>query len=464
MKKQQKWIVVFTLLIVMSLMLVACGGGATEEAAPAEEEAAPAEEEAAPAEEEAAPAEEEAAPAEATTVSVWNHAGQGGEREAIDTIANGFNSSQDQYVVEIVELPDGSYTDQVNAAALANDLPCLLDFDGPLLYNFAWSGFLQPLDEYVDQEMMDDFLPSIIAQGTYNDQLYSLGQFDSGLAIYANQEYLEEAGVRIPTGIDDTWTLEEFEAALAALQELEQVEYALDMHFNYGRGEWYTYGFSPILQGFGGDLIDRSDYQTATGTLDGPESVDAMTHLQNWVDAGYINPGQTTDDDFYGSQISALAWVGHWMYPVHQEAMGDNSILVPMPDLGDGAATGMGSWNWGITSGCENPDGAWAFLEYMLQPENILIMTDANGAIPARFSALEQRDELFGEGGDLHIFLQQLNSDVAVPRPITPAYATITSEFAFAVDSIVNGGDVQEALSDAARNIDQDIEDNQGYQ
>ena len=398
------------------------------------------------------------------TISVWNHAGQGGERDAIDTIATGFNDSQDEYVVEIVELPDGSYTDQVNAAALAGDLPCLLDFDGPLLYNFAWSGFLQPIDNYVDQAMLDDFLPSIINQGTYNGELYSLGQFDSGLAIYANKSYLEEAGVRIPTSIDDAWTLEEFEEALAALQALPQVEYAMDMHFNYGRGEWYTYGFSPILQGFGGDLIDRSDYQAASGTLDGDASVAAMTALQNWVDAGYINPGQTTDDDFYGSKISALAWVGHWMYNTHKEELGDDSILVPMPNLGDGAATGMGSWNWGITSSCENPDGAWAFLDYMLASENILIMTDANGAVPARFSALEQRADLYGEGGDLNIFIQQLNSEVAVPRPITPAYATITSEFSFAIDSIVTGGDVQAALGDAAFNIDLDIEDNNGYE
>ena len=443
----------FLLILLSLLALVACGGGTNEASDSATNTSGS-----------TADSGDSAADAGPVTISVWNHAGQGGEREAIDTIATGFNGSQSDYVVEIVELPDGSYTDQVNAAALAGDLPCLLDFDGPLLYNFAWSGFLQPITAYADQALLDDFLPSIINQGTYNGELYSLGQFDSGLAIYANKAYLEEAGVRIPTSIDDAWTLDEFEAALAALQALPQVEFAMDMHFNYGRGEWYTYGFSPLLQGFGGDLIDRSDYQSAGGTLDGAASVAAMTALQSWVDAGYVNLGQTTDDDFYGSKISALAWVGHWMYNTHKDEMGEDSILVPMPDFGDGAATGMGSWNWGITSSCPNPDGAWAFMEYMLAPENILIMTDANGAVPARFSALEQRDELYGEGGDLNIFIQQLNSDVAVPRPITPAYATITSEFSFAIDSIVTGGDVQSVLSDAAANIDLDIEDNNGYQ
>ena len=149
----------------------------------------------------AVPAEE----GEQHPVTVWFHSGQGAEREALEAAIESFHSSQNAYSVEAVQLPEGSYTDQVNAAALADDLPCLLDFDGPLLYNFAWSGFLQPIDQFISADMKADFLPSIIDQGTYNGQLYSLGQFDSGLAIYGNKSYLEAAGVRIPT-IDDPWT------------------------------------------------------------------------------------------------------------------------------------------------------------------------------------------------------------------------------------------------------------------
>jgi multiple sugar transport system substrate-binding protein len=107
-------------------------------------------------------------------------------------------------------------------------LPCLLDFDGPFVYNYAWSGYLLPLDEYVSAEVKADFLPSIIEQGTFAGKLYSLGTFDSGLTIWGNKAYLEKAGVRIPTGIDDAWTQEEFMDALKKLQALDEVEYAID--------------------------------------------------------------------------------------------------------------------------------------------------------------------------------------------------------------------------------------------
>jgi multiple sugar transport system substrate-binding protein len=395
-------------------------------------------------------------------IEVWNHSGKGPEREALDATIQAFNEQQDQVQANLTRLPEGSYNEQVSAAALSGDLPGALDFDGPFLYNYAWAGHLIPIDDYVPQEMLDDFLPSIIAQGTYDGQLWSLGQFDSGLAIWGNLSYLEEAGVRIPTSVDDAWTFEEFNEVLADLQALDQVEYALDVKMNYGQGEWYTYAFSPIVQAFGGGLIDRSDYMSADGVLNGEASVEAMEWFQSAFEQGYANPSPAGDDSFYGAKTTALAYVGHWMKQPHLEGLGrDNLVLIPIFEGPEEHVSGMGSWNWGITSNADNPEAVWSFMEFLLSPEEILRMTDGNGAIPARFSALEQRDE-YQEGGWLYVFREQLES-IALPRPQTPAYPTITSAFQEAVQNIVNGADVQEQLDQAVEEIDQDIEDNNGY-
>jgi multiple sugar transport system substrate-binding protein len=442
------------LLLIAGLMLVACGGQPAEE--PVAEE--PSAEE--PAAEE--PAAEEPAAPEPVTVEVWFHSGKGEERDVLDAQVADFNAMQDAIIIDAIQLPEGSYNDQVNAAALADDLPCLLDFDGPFLYNYAWSGYLAPMDGYVSSDLKADFLPSIINQGTYAGNLYSLGTFDSGLAIWGNKSYLEAAGVRIPTGIDDAWTKDEFVDALEKLQALDEVEYAIDFKMNYGAGEWFTYGFSPLMQSWGGDLIDRSNYTTADGVLNGPAAVEAMTFFQSLFADGYANAEPAGDDCFYGDKSCALAWVGHWMWGPHSEGLGDDLVLLPMPVFGDQAVTGMGSWNWGLTSSCENPDAAWEFLSFLISPAEILHMTNANGAVPARNSAIAQ-SSLFGEGGALNIFVQQLNGGIALERPVTPAYPVITSAFAEAVNNIVAGADVQTELDNAVEKIDLDIEDNQGY-
>ncbi|MFQ5610974.1 MAG: ABC transporter substrate-binding protein [Anaerolineae bacterium] len=453
--KKDLWLVLLTLLA-LSLGAAQCGGAApVEEAQEAVEQVA---EEAQEVVEEVA--EEPAA--EPVTVEVWFHSGKGEERDALEASIEEFNTTHTDVQVNAVQLPEGSYNDQVNAAALAGDLPCALDFDGPFLYNYAWSAFLIPIDQYVSTELRNDFLPSIIDQGSYAGNLYSLGQFDSGLAIWGNQEYLDKAGVRIPTGLDDAWTQEEFMDALEKLQALDEVEYAIDFKMNYGQGEWYTYGFAPLMQSFGGDLIDRSSYQSADGVLNSPEAVEALEFFQSLFEQGYANPEPAGDDDFYVQKITALSWVGHWMWTPHSENLGDDLVLIPMPKFGDEAVTGMGSWNWGITSNCVNPDAAWTFLEFILSPEEILRMTNANGAVPARKSAIAQ-SELYGEGGPLNLFVQQLEGGVAVPRPVTPAYPVITTAYAEAIQNIVTGADVKAELDKAVQTIDQDIEDNQGY-
>ena len=98
----------------------------------------------------------------------------------------------------------------------------------------------------------------------------------------------------------------------------------------------------------------------------------------------------------------------------------------------------------------------------MLTPEEILSITNTNGAVPGRFSALKN-SKLFGEGGRLNIFVQQLASGIAVPRPITPGYPAVTTAFYKAMDNIIKGGDVQAELDTAVDTINKDIADHNGY-
>jgi multiple sugar transport system substrate-binding protein len=89
-------------------------------------------------------------------------------------------------------------------------------------------------------------------------------------------------------------------------------------------------------------------------------------------------------------------------------------------------------------------------------------MCNANSAVPGTKSAVD-RSTLFSENGPLSLFAEQLLTGVSIPRPKTPAYPAITTEFQKAFQQIRNNGDIQKALDEAATGIDQDIRDNHGY-
>ena len=392
-------------------------------------------------------------------LTVWAHAGQAAERKVLEQQVSRFNHLQNDIQVQLTVIPEQTYNAQVQAAAVAGELPDLLEFDGPFLFNYVWQGHLVPLDRLLSEKLQNDLLPSIKQQGRYLGKLYGIGTFDSGLGLYGNRRVLEAAGVRIPNGPDDAWSSDEFTGVLANLAADDPDGQVLDLKLNYS-GEWFTYAFSPLLQSAGGDLIDRSDYQSADGILNGPKSVAAMEHLQNWFTLGRVD--RNLDDAAFVSGRVALSWAGHWEYARYAEALGRDLLLLPLPNMGQGSRTGQGSWVWGITTRCRDRQAAIRLLEFLLQPEEVLAMAEANGAVPATQTAIKG-SEHYSSTGPLNLFARQLTGGFSVPRPQTPAYPVITSAFQQAFYEIHNGGDVQAALDKAVAIVDQDIDDNRGY-
>ena len=387
------------------------------------------------------------------TITVWTRSTfNTNEEGALKAAVAAFNQSQRSYRAELFASNYRNFADWVQGVAVTGTLPCLLEVDGPFVADFAWPGYLQPLDRFVSPALRRDLLPSIIAQGTYDGHLYSLGQFDSGLGLWANRRYLQTAGVRIPT-VAHPWTLDEFEHAMDKLAKVTGVDYPLDLAVYTGTSEFYAYAYLPVLAGFGGDFIDRTSY-LARGVLDGPQAVAAMTRLQAWFRKGWARAVDRIDD--FQNGRTALAWTGHWRYGAFRAALGDDLLLLPLPDFGHGLKTGMGSWSWSITSTCPEPAGAWAFLSHLMSADEILRMANTNGAVPARKSALA-RSKLYGPHGPLEVFAQQLFLGYGFPRPAVPGYGTISKAFATAAGAIIAGADVQTELTRAARTIDADI-------
>lgn len=392
-------------------------------------------------------------------LAVWAHAGQEMERVVLQDQVARFNQQSQTVTINLTFIPERDYNAQVQSAAIAGDLPDILEFDGPYLYNYIWQNHILPLDNLLPQTVIDDILPSIIAQGTHGEHLYSVGVFDSGLGLYARKDRLEEAGVRIPESVAEAWTVEEFENILRKLAQNDTDGEVLDLKLNYG-GEWFTYGFSPILQSAGADLIERASYQHSTDLLNSPEAVFALEHLQKWIQEGFVDPN--LDDAAFLTGRVALSWVGHWEYGRYKDAHQDKLVLLPLPDFGTGSKTGQGSWNWGITENCAHPKKAAEFIVFLLSTPEVLSMCDANGAVPGTKSAIKE-SSLYSVNGPLRLFAEQLLEGVSIPRPKTPAYPIITTEFRKAFQQIRNNGDVQETLNRAALSIDQDIRDNHGY-
>ena len=397
-----------------------------------------------------------------TYITAWFHDSGANTDEAqiLREQVSAFNATEQQVQVKLITLPVGDYAQQVQAAAAHGGLPDLLDFDGPNLYNYAWSGKLKPIDSCVSKSLREDLLPSIIEQGSYANRQWGVGTFDSGLGLYVRPSILTKAGIRIPSSPADAWTADEFTTVLQRLRQAG-FERPLDLQLNEPNPEWYTYGFAPAVWSAGGDLIARTDYRTVDGFLNGPGAVNAFTIMQRWFTQGYVDPNAT--GDAFEESRSPISWIGHWFYDRYSKAFPGDIRIVPLPNFGERTATDSGSWQWGITSNATDGDAVWRFLQFLLRPAEVLRMTRANGAIPATRSAVRISPD-FAAGGPKHLYIEQLEDGVARSRPQTPAYPALSAAFARAFnEAVLQERPVGASLDAAARRVERDLSEHQYY-
>lgn len=394
-----------------------------------------------------------------TTLKMWTHnAGNDKELAAINQIVTDYNGSQTKYKVEVQAFPQESYNTSVTAAAASKSLPCILDVDGPNVANWAWGGYLAPLDGLDDQ--IAEFLPSTVGQ--YDGKNYAVGYYDVALLMQARKSALVDNGIRIPT-IDQPWTKDEFMSALAAIKAGGSFENTLDMQTG-DPGEWWPYAFSPQLQSFGGDLINREDYKSADGVLNGPEALEWANWFRSLNTNGYmpLKSGEDPGQDFLNGK-TAILYNGSWgASGARASAIADDVVFLPAVDLGTGPKIGGGSWQWAVSSGCAAPQGALDYMKFALQDKYVAAVAQAAGTIPATDAAAAMVPG-YEPGGQDDIF-RQFSKQFAVVRPVTPGYPFIATTFTKAAQDILNGADPQSALDQAVKEIDSNQQSNNNFQ
>jgi multiple sugar transport system substrate-binding protein len=391
------------------------------------------------------------------TLSMWYHgAGNEAEAKVVNQIISDFNASQTDWKVELQSFPQAAYNDSVNAGALAGTLPDILDVDGPVMPNWAWAGYMQPLT--IDEAKIANFLPG--TKGMWDGKLYSIGLWDAAVALTTRQSLLDELKLRTPT-VDQPWTKDEFMAALDAAKASGKCEYAFDPGMAW-TGEWYPYAFGPFLQSFGGDMVDRSTYKTAEGALNGEAAMAFGEWWQSLFTGGYAQAKQDPADRDSGFAAGkyCFSWNGNWAALNALKAFPD-TVFLPAPDFGKGPKIGAASWQFGVSAKSAHPDGASAFIEFALQDKYLAAFSDGTGLIPATPSAAQLTTN-YKDGAPLAVFFG-LSEKQALVRPVTPGYVVEAKVFEKAIGDIANGAVVADTLDAATDEINADIEKNQGY-
>ncbi|PYZ99232.1 ABC transporter substrate-binding protein [Alteribacter lacisalsi] len=393
----------------------------------------------------------EASGDEDVVLDMWIH--QTGEDETdfyIERI-DAFNEANDHIHVNaeiIIDDGGSSYSDAVNASLVAGNLPDVLALDGPYVASFAEADILMAVDDYLSDEDRSDFVDSILEQGSYNGELYSLGAMEASVPLYYNKDIFEEEGIEAPETLEDAWTWDEF---MEVAQELTTEDrYGLNMFMNYGVGEWLTFMGAPFVWSNNGDIISE-DGTTSEGYLNGPETLEALEYVKSLFEEGVVDltPGEMQFEE--GNAAMALG--GPWI-AVSAEDADLNWGMMPYP-YSEQMKSPSGSMAYGVTTSSEHPDEAFELMHWMTNEESVEGLSEVTGMPPARISAFESMDKY--QELPWSIMREQV-IETAHARPQTPAYPVLTDAFAQAFHAAALGEDIQPVLDQQVQRVERELQ------
>lgn len=120
----------------------------------------------------------------------------------------------------------------------------VLTVDGPLIPQWASLGYLMPLDEYMEEEELNDFYDAALNSVKWDDQLYCMPYLVHGPVLYYRTDLLEEAGFdHAPSTVEEYFEMSKamtdeengvYGTIIEGKQEAEPVSELMDKLFQFG--------------------------------------------------------------------------------------------------------------------------------------------------------------------------------------------------------------------------------------
>ncbi|MGJ9374261.1 sugar ABC transporter substrate-binding protein [Nesterenkonia sp. CF4.4] len=335
-------------------------------------------------------------------------------------------------------------TNQTILAAQEGNSPDVVLLDNPAVSTLSESGLLSTVDELgLDTSAVD---PNLVAAGELDGDTYGIPIGANTLALYYNQDVLDEAGVD-PASVTD-WT-----SLTSALEDIEASGNGGMTFAGIGTEEG-SFQFLPWFWGSGADLTE----------LDSPEAVEALELWKGWVDDGLVpntvinNSQNTTWEEFLTGDFG---FVENGTWQVNSAADADFAtgvIEIPAQDGGVAPAPTGGEFIVApVQEDIERYDVTRQIVECMTTPEGFV--ETANTFAYYIPPTEEGQDALLEENEDLETWVSAVQEAKGrTSDNLGTDYPVISEELWTAVQNALSGAATpQEALEEAQANVEAEL-------
>ena len=294
--------------------------------------------------------------------------------------------------------------------------PDILQLDAIWTPEFAAAGWILPLERF--RPPSDSLFPATVEANRWGGKLWAMPWFVDVGMLY--------------------WRTDLMPAAPASFAELERVaaRATRERGLRYGlvwqgaRYEGLVTVFAEYLGAFGGTILHRGRVTVAS-----PSGVRALEAMRRQLyDLRIVPPAALTwheEESRFAFQNGEAAFMRNWPYAF--ALMGDSAAsrvagryaVAPMPAAAGGRPTAsLGGAQLAINANSEHPEAAWAVIQYLTRPEQMLERARMVGQFPTRPALYD--DPRLAAALAVPVAQARAVIEAAEPRPVTPVYTQLS--------------------------------------
>ncbi|MBX3195340.1 MAG: ABC transporter substrate-binding protein [Schumannella sp.] len=366
----------------------------------------------------------------------------GAEADAIEAIIADFNASQDEVEVTGISSPD--FQKQLTSLSASQGSFDISDHFGNAVGSWASKGIIAPLDDLLAANGVDpaDFAPASIEQLSYDGKIYSLPIAVHTFQLLYNKTLLAEAGVEVPT------TMDELADAIAALTKVE----ADGTITQLGLGDPSpSTTITTLGYAFGGDWdADGAPSPTNAANVEAlqwyydnvvaPVGSGKLAAFKSGV-GEYMSP----EDPFYTGKY-AMVIDGEWRavnIPNTAPDLDWGVTAIPAVSSALADSTQLTVSTLFIPSNSKHKEAAAKFLAYLVSDEGATAFSLALGNLPAKLSLVGS--SAYDGIPQFSVWLDALASDNVHALSSAPYSAEYSTDLGLAFDEVLSGTSTPEA-------------------
>ena len=367
---------------------------------------------------------------EAVTI---NYYGRPDDNNVETTIVKAFEESHPDIKINYVELPDSSNDrlKTINTVLQAGDSSIDV-FAGDVTWPpiFASAGWVVPLDDYIETEELDDYLPGPLNAFQLMGKTYGLPFMADAGTLYYRKDLLDKYGKEVPA----TW--KELCETAQEIVEKEGDPELKGFASYWMQNESLTSSMLEIYWEKGARIIDdNGECVIDQGLLE-----ETLSDMKNMIDSEITVDGIETLGTAdarkvvcAGKAVFARDWLsgyGPYNNPESSEVAG-NMEITTLPSYGC-----LGGWGVMVSAYSKHPAEAVEFARFRADYDSQMIALELVDIKPTIASAYTD-EEVLAKKPELPKYLPALEQ--SRPRPKSPFYAEVSGVMQLEIHSVITG-------------------------